>query len=103
MEIGAQRLCHVDDWEKRRDDQRIPPQKLEVIFEDTISLDKTEQALDDSQLKDLLDRKEQKDAEQRAWREGYGSSRKIYANRMPWRLGSDGDGHVNLYDKHGER
>lgn len=95
------RLCHVDDWEKRKGDQKNPPQKLEVLFEELTSLDKTEQALDESELRKLLDRKERKDAEQKAWRAGCGSSRNSDANRMTWRLGSDGDGHVNLYDEHG--
>ena len=103
MEIGAQRLCHVDVWEKLRGDQRNPPRKLEVIFEDSISLDKIEQAFEDSQLKEVLERKEQKDAEQWAWRAGYGSSRKFFANRMPWRLGPAGEGHVNLYNEHGQQ
>ena len=84
LAIGAARLCNVDDWTFKRIENGDPPKTLEVIFEGQISSDTVEQGLDARLLIETTDRLLRKDAEQKAWRGGYGLLSKYHENRMPW-------------------
>ena len=96
-------LCHVHDQQKFREETDNPPKKLNVFFNGN-RLGKTEQEKEDKLIEEAKARKQKQVDAHKAWHEGYGSMRSHYcANRVPWRLDSEGKGHVNLYNERGEK